>query len=671
MMLNKRKLKTTIVLLLATITICSLSFATSNEEYYSKYVLSENLNEGIKVSIIKSDRYDNFQDEYVGVDVKIENTNRYASAEVKVEAIDHDDFTTLGDKTISFNLLSGDISEMIFDYRNNRTQKPYTPIGSQSEYIKSTQSVVYRRATISESVTRYVEYIRATQSVPYQRGDTQSSYIRATGSSAYERENIQSTYLIATESSVYQRESEQSAYIRATESRIYESEIVKPYERTTESEAIRYNIKKREVKFSKDINLLRDDEIATGSDANEKYIRDRRNMEEDETALKEKEVAEKRRFVYILAVIFIIIFILLIAIYFIRRYIKTHDEFYNILLIIGLSLVLSIYSFAFKVQSIYAYTQQTFVINTTYSHEYTCEVWNSGIPWIFKFRVSYKFIGDAPTFNESLDSDGDGLSDNYEVYFITDRFSADTDSDGISDYDEIYTIDTDPLKADTNGNSKNDGEEDYDGDGLTNIEEKNLNTFMDNSDTDSDGLTDYEEVRVYHTDPLKVDTDNDGLSDYEEVQVARKLGISDISTIDTSVKFNQTLSRDNMDKDLYMNNVIGVSVEGNVPGIIDKHIELKMTNNESLVNAESILGEPIYIETDYSDKVTIKFDCSSYKERLDGLTVATLVSGKIKLLDTRVEDNTIIAEVGRGYVFVLDGIRYIDEIFTYKKDNYK
>ena len=50
---------------------------------------------------------------------------------------------------------------------------------------------------------------------------------------------------------------------------------------------------------------------------------------------------------------------------------------------------------------------------------------------------------------------------------------------------------------------------------------------------------------------------------------------------------------------------------------------------------------------------------------------STLVNGKIKLLDTNLTDNTISAEVGVGYVFVVDGIRYIDNIFTYKKDNYK
>lgn len=36
-------------------------------------------------------------------------------------------------------------------------------------------------------------------------------------------------------------------------------------------------------------------------------------------------------------------------------------------------------------------------------------------------------------------------------------------------------------------------------------------------DTDGDGLTDYQEVHIYHTDPLKTDTDNDGLSDRDEV----------------------------------------------------------------------------------------------------------------------------------------------------------
>ena len=37
-------------------------------------------------------------------------------------------------------------------------------------------------------------------------------------------------------------------------------------------------------------------------------------------------------------------------------------------------------------------------------------------------------------------------------------------------------------------------------------------------DTDHDGLTDYQEVHVYHTDPLKADTDGDGYNDGDEVK---------------------------------------------------------------------------------------------------------------------------------------------------------
>jgi len=37
-------------------------------------------------------------------------------------------------------------------------------------------------------------------------------------------------------------------------------------------------------------------------------------------------------------------------------------------------------------------------------------------------------------------------------------------------------------------------------------------------DTDGDGLSDFEEVNIYHTDPLKADTDGDGYSDGAEVK---------------------------------------------------------------------------------------------------------------------------------------------------------
>jgi hypothetical protein len=107
------------------------------------------------------------------------------------------------------------------------------------------------------------------------------------------------------------------------------------------------------------------------------------------------------------------------------------------------------------------------------------------------------------------DSDGDGLTDIFEIFEGNglDPNSNDTDSDGLSDYEEFYGP-TDPLN------------EDSDSDGLIDGEEVNTyNTDPLNKDTDSDGLTDYEEVMIYGTNPSSSDSDSDGLSDLEELNI--------------------------------------------------------------------------------------------------------------------------------------------------------
>ena len=165
---------------------------------------------------------------------------------------------------------------------------------------------------------------------------------------------------------------------------------------------------------------------------------------------------------------------------------------------------------------------------------------------------------------------------------MTDINREDTDGDGINDYEEIYIIDTDPLKVDTDDDNIYDSEEDYDGDKLTNIEEKNLGTMMNEKDTDYDGLTDYEEIKVYNTNPLEVDTDNDGLSDYEEVEIAKRLGVEDVLSISKSDISFQELSRDNFDVSLYKDNVIKMKISGNVYGLIDNHIKVREKSNAAL-----------------------------------------------------------------------------------------
>ena len=558
---------TIVILLVATlISLCTITFADSgnneNEnateeahEFYSKFVESENTNEGVKVTIVKSDKYGDFQDEYVSVDVKVENLNRYSDLEFNIEAIDHEEFKT-HNKNQRYTIPAGSNEDISFDYSFNKPTAKYDP-------------------------------------------------------------------------------------------------------------------KKKNVKYKKDIAFARDSEHATSSYISERYIRDRERTERGELNIKAKEQQETKRTIMLLAIVFIVVFIVLIAIYFIRRYIRTHEDFYNILLMIGLSIIISLCTI-FNRTNTYAYTQQTFMSNTMYSHTYTCEVWHGGIAYTFRYRVSYKYVGEVMTYPEDQDSDGDGLIDNYEVYFITDLNNADTDGDGISDYDEIYTIDTDPLKADTNNNGKTDGEEDYDKDGLTNIEEKNLNTFMDSTDTDSDGLTDYDEVKVYHTDPLNVDTDGDGVSDYEEVMVAKKLGVSDISSIDKTNTFSQELSRDNFAPSLYKDNIIQIKISGDVYGLIENHIKVKERRNATLDNVNSILGKVAYIDNDYeTSNINVTFDISNYSLKKEALKVCTYENGKVKMLDTTLTENNISANINNGYVFVLDIDRYVDNILAYKKDNYK
>ncbi len=59
---------------------------------------------------------------------------------------------------------------------------------------------------------------------------------------------------------------------------------------------------------------------------------------------------------------------------------------------------------------------------------------------------------------------------------------------------------------------------DSDGDGLTDDQETALGTNPQAVDTDNDGLTDREESQVYNSDPLNPDTDGDGFSDGSEVK---------------------------------------------------------------------------------------------------------------------------------------------------------
>jgi hypothetical protein len=132
-------------------------------------------------------------------------------------------------------------------------------------------------------------------------------------------------------------------------------------------------------------------------------------------------------------------------------------------------------------------------------------------------KNSQSNIKNTYTANIFIDSDMDGVSDDYEMAIGSNKNSSDTDADGIKDYYEIYTnnfdIDGDGvpnwLDNDSDGDDIPDSKEsltDYDNDGL-------LNPY----DTDSDGNGILDSVEV-GSNPLEaLDTDGDGYADYTDI----------------------------------------------------------------------------------------------------------------------------------------------------------
>jgi len=151
---------------------------------------------------------------------------------------------------------------------------------------------------------------------------------------------------------------------------------------------------------------------------------------------------------------------------------------------------------------------------------------------------------DPGTYQSDVDSDGDGLTDDWETtYYGTDPNASDSDGGGVDDYTEIASG-TSPLDAsddgqapvDTDGDGLYDAWEtdnygtdplaaDSDGGGVDDFSELSSGTDPNDADddgkdpvdTDGDGLYDTWETLYYGTDPDAFDTDGDGVGDYDEL----------------------------------------------------------------------------------------------------------------------------------------------------------
>ncbi|UCH88352.1 MAG: hypothetical protein JSV49_08805 [Thermoplasmata archaeon] len=135
------------------------------------------------------------------------------------------------------------------------------------------------------------------------------------------------------------------------------------------------------------------------------------------------------------------------------------------------------------------------------------------------------------------DSDGDELNDGEEIeVHKTDPNWYDTDSDRLDDgWEVLYGLD--PLTNDSDSDSINDSQEDEDQDGLSNIKERFLGTNPNLNDTDGDGMDDGWEID-HDLDPLQKDNENDPDSD-SLINILEKYWGTDPHNPDTD---NDTLS---------------------------------------------------------------------------------------------------------------------------------
>lgn len=121
--------------------------------------------------------------------------------------------------------------------------------------------------------------------------------------------------------------------------------------------------------------------------------------------------------------------------------------------------------------------------------------------------------------DEDMDNDSDGLSNLEEYQNGTNPNEEDSDDDGLSDQWEIANG-YDPTLIDSDDNEIDDGEEDPDNDGVMNLFEEMLTMEPDNSDSDGNGIEDGDE-----------DPDGDGITTIEEIARGLNPGVNELPNV--------------------------------------------------------------------------------------------------------------------------------------------
>lgn len=260
--------------------------------------------------------------------------------------------------------------------------------------------------------------------------------------------------------------------------------------------------------------------------------------------------------------------------------------------------------------------------------------------------------------NIIIDTDNDIISDEFEKLLGTDPTLDDTDGDGLSDYNEIFITGSDPVETDTDGNGINDGQEDFDSDGIINIDEIKLGTDPNKADSDGDGLNDYDEVYIYNTNPIESDTDGDTILDGDEILLGLNplTSYTDGINLDSKRLFEQELQENCIEDSLKEENDFIPIITGNVSGNINKHVEIKEANISALDNTRIVIGKQIDIKTDYEKGTDLRlsFENKNNINRFDFYMICKYTDGEISPCDTISEENNIWTTVEEGTYFVVD-----------------
>ena len=405
---------------------------------------------------------------------------------------------------------------------------------------------------------------------------------------------------------------------------------------------------------------------------NEKVVGEKLGTSPTEKSEQEKLEQVKGQINATLLIIFIIVIIALALIIFIWFIIKSRSKGgYPSLSKFTFFLVITLFisNIGYKTYSADIYQE-----NVQYNKTITTQVNYANFTCTFRVTVEYYFVNTIdPITNLELDTDSDTLPDYLEVLYLTDLNNDDTDSDSLPDGVEVYRTYTDPLRIDTDNNGVNDGDEDYDKDKLTNIEEKNHGTDYDNIDTDYDSLSDYDEVNgvkskdglhIYRTDPLSDDTDSDGLRDDTEL----KLNLNPTNPADANTKVSQKSDKSSIPRNLGIDSSVPILFYGELEGDIDEKVKVKLSTDNFFDELDSKIGNPILINTEYggSDGLKIEFDITKYISIKNRLQLCRYDNGElIPVEHTYVSGNKLLGDVYSGEYVLIDSKRYTNALKIY------